>query len=421
MAGTAPQSVTRRILLKAFLSSDHSSVATGKTIAIVISKNGGAFGNPSAGATNATEIANGWYYVDLSTADTATLGPIVVRGTSATIDDTEWDGDIVNANNAGLAALPNAAAEASGGLYTRGSGAGQINQANNGQIDTNAARLGGTTQTGRDVGTSVLLSTGTGTGQLDFTSGVVKASLAQILGTAITETSGQIAAAFKQFFDIATPTGTMKAITNVVTTTNLTTNNDKTGYGLSAAAVQAVWDALTSALTTVGSIGKLLVDNINATISSRLASASYTTPPTVTQIRQEIDSNSTKLDATISSRSSQTSVDTIDDFLDTEIAAIKAKTDNLPSSVKKNTALSNFVFMMFDSADHVTPKTGLTVTATRAIDGGSFASCANSVSEVATGWYKINLAAADLNGDTIALKFTSTGADTTNIAITTNS
>lgn len=47
------------------------------------------------------------------------------------------------------------------------------------------------------------------------------------------------------------------------------TNNDKTGYGLSSAAIQAIWDALTSALTTAGSIGKLLVDNINATIGSR--------------------------------------------------------------------------------------------------------------------------------------------------------
>ena len=46
-------------------------------------------------------------------------------------------------------------------------------------------------------------------------------------------------------------------------------NIGKTGYALSAAGVQAIWDALTSALTAVGSIGKLLVDNINATISSR--------------------------------------------------------------------------------------------------------------------------------------------------------
>lgn len=104
--------------------------------------------------------------------------------------------------------------------------------------------------------------------------------------------------------------GSVASVTAGVT---VTTNNDKTGYGLSAAAVQAIWDALTSALTTVGSIGKLLVDNINATISSRLASAGYTTPPTVIAIRTEMDSNSTKLanlDATVSSRATPAQVNT---------------------------------------------------------------------------------------------------------------
>lgn len=43
---------------------------------------------------------------------------------------------------AGLAALPAAAAEAAGGLYTRGTGAGQINQSNNGEVDTKTARMG---------------------------------------------------------------------------------------------------------------------------------------------------------------------------------------------------------------------------------------------------------------------------------------
>lgn len=50
-------------------------------------------------------------------------------------------------------------------------------------------------------------------------------------------------------------------------------NNDKTGYTLSSAGIQAIWDALTSALTTVGSAGKLLVDNLNATVSSRSSHA----------------------------------------------------------------------------------------------------------------------------------------------------
>jgi hypothetical protein len=72
---------------------------------------------------------------------------------------------------------------------------------------------------------------------------------------------------------VGSVTGAVGSVTAGVT---VATNNDKTGYGLSSAAVQAIWDALTSALTTVGSIGKLLVDNVNATISSRMAS--YTQP-----------------------------------------------------------------------------------------------------------------------------------------------
>lgn len=64
---------------------------------------------------------------------------------------------------------------------------------------------------------------------------------------------------------------------------------------LSSAGVQAIWDTLLTGITTVGSIGKLIKDNLDAAITSRLASDSYTTPPTVTAIRQELDANSTQL------------------------------------------------------------------------------------------------------------------------------
>lgn len=46
-----------------------------------------------------------------------------------------------DAVRAGLTALPNANAEAAGGLFTRGTGAGQINQSANGQADVNVERL----------------------------------------------------------------------------------------------------------------------------------------------------------------------------------------------------------------------------------------------------------------------------------------
>lgn len=96
MAERIPQSTAIRVPLEAWLATDHATPATGKTIPITISKNGGAYANPSAGATNATEIGNGSYYVDLSTTDTATLGPLKVRGVEGTIDVIKIDYDVVN-------------------------------------------------------------------------------------------------------------------------------------------------------------------------------------------------------------------------------------------------------------------------------------------------------------------------------------
>jgi len=57
----------------------------------------------------------------------------------------------------------------------------------------------------------------------------VPANLVQILGTALTETAGQIAAAFKKFFNIATPAATMDHGILVDTVTTYTGNTPQTG------------------------------------------------------------------------------------------------------------------------------------------------------------------------------------------------
>lgn len=98
------QSITLRALLKVFVSADQSE-GTGKTVAVTISKNGAAFANPSAGATNATEVGSGWYYVDLSTTDLGTLGPLVVRGTATLCDPAERSYTVVAAANRGMTSL----------------------------------------------------------------------------------------------------------------------------------------------------------------------------------------------------------------------------------------------------------------------------------------------------------------------------
>lgn len=97
-------------------------------------------------------------------------------------------------------------------------------------------------------------------------------------------------------------------------------------------------------------------------------------------------------------------------ILDDSIAGIK---------VKKNAALSGFTFYMVKSTDNVTPATGLTITGQVSIDGGAFAALTNSATEIGNGVYTINLAAADLNGDTITLKFTASGANPEIITIIT--
>jgi len=83
-------------------------------------------------------------------------------------------------------------------------------------------------------------------------------------------------------------------VSNPTTALNLTGTeilgvNTKTGYSLSAAGVQAIWDALTSALSTASSIGKLLVDNINAAITSRMAT--FTLPGNFSVLNITSDGN----------------------------------------------------------------------------------------------------------------------------------
>lgn len=121
--------------------------------------------------------------------------------------------------------------------------------------------------------------------------GVPKVDLTHIAGSAVSTTTAQLGVNVVQAGGTAWGSGAITAAalaSNCLTDTKIATdaitaakiaasalngkgdwNIGKTGYALSTAGVQAIWDALTSALTTVGSVGKLLVDNVNATIASR--------------------------------------------------------------------------------------------------------------------------------------------------------
>lgn len=83
----------------------------------------------------------------------------------------------------------------------------------------------------------------------------------------------------------------------------------------------------------------------------------------------------------------------------------------ITTNFKKNQALSNFEFLMTDSTAH-NPATGKTVAVTRSIDGAAFAAgTLSAVAEVSNGIYKMDFAAADLNGNVVTLRATASGCD----------
>lgn len=200
---------------------------------------------------------------------------------------------------AGPTALPGAAAEAAGGLYTRGTGAGQINQPANGQVDANAVKLGGTSQTGRDVGLSVLLAT-------DQAVNVTKWGGA-VLPTAFNLNANQ---------HVIVDSGTVTTLTNLPAITA----GWLTATGIAASALNGKGDWLlsssytspTGAAVNVTQWGGSALPTAFA-VSDKTGFSLATAPPTAVAIRQEMDANSTKLanlDATVSSRATAASLST---------------------------------------------------------------------------------------------------------------
>lgn len=104
------QSTAVKIPFFLYLASDHLSPATGKTPTVTISKNGAAFAAP---AGTVSEVGNGFYVLNATTADTATLGPLLMHVTEASSDT--WDDEHVVIVNPVLALLA-AVIETNGGV-----------------------------------------------------------------------------------------------------------------------------------------------------------------------------------------------------------------------------------------------------------------------------------------------------------------
>jgi len=89
------------------------------------------------------------------------------------------------------------------------------------------------------------------------------------------------------------------------------------------------------------------------------------------------------------------------------------------SGPPKNAIFSDLMFLMVDNTDHLTPKTGLTVTAYVSVDGAAFAAASGSVSEISNGIYLMDATAGDMNGSRLTFRFTATDADDTFVTLIT--
>jgi len=363
----------------------------------------GAFqSNPTLASGDVTITKDGGSSANLTTLPTVT--PASGKRVKVTVSATEMQADnvcIAFSDASGgewkdlIINIQTAARQIDDLAYPTTSGR-SIDVTTTGEVGIDWANIGSPTSTVTLSGTTVKTATDVETDTADIqsripaalVSGRIDSSVGAMAANVITATAinadAITDAKVASDVTIASVTGAVGSVTgnvggNVVgsvasVTAPVTagTVSDKTGYSLSSAGIQAIWDALTSALTTVSSIGKLFVDNINATISSRSSH-------TAANVRTEMDSNSTQLaklgtpagasvsadiaaikaetasiqtdtndlqtqvgtaGAGLTAVASAANLATLTGYVDTEVAAIKAKTDNLPASPANESTLS---------------------------------------------------------------------------------
>lgn len=174
--------------------------------------------------------------------------------------------------------------------------------------------------------------------------------------------------------------------------------------------------------------------NITAYVSQEFGTATALTDTTATEMSStnapgwywfDLTQAETNADALLfTGRSATTGIDIIANLVYTTPArftTLAIATDGgtkVTSIIKKNSAISNYHFLMTDSTTH-NPVTGKTVTVTRVIDSGTFAGgTIGSVTEVSDGLYRVDLPAADLNGNVVTLKFSASGCDDLFVTLT---
>ena len=306
--------------------------ATGLTVTVDVWRVTNGAATSLVTSQSASEIGKGCYRYSLASTNTGTEGLYLFIFSTAGTADLK---DIAAGWAVSTAGVEHLDADTSSRLAPTVAGR-TLDVSTGGEAGLDLANVGSPTTTVNLSGTtiaavsgavgSVTGAVGSVTGAVGSVTGNVGGSVASVTG-AVGSVTGNVG---------GNVTGSVASVTgNVGGNVVGSVASVVAGVTLAASAVTAIWDKLTSALTTAGSIGKLLVDNIDAAISSRLASGSYTAPDnaSITAIKAKTDNlPSDPADASDIAASFSTvnaTLATIAGYIDTEVAAIKAKTDQL--------------------------------------------------------------------------------------------
>jgi hypothetical protein len=293
------QSTAKTVKMGPFLDdTDGKTAETGLTIAqadIRLTKNGGDFAqtNNSAGATH---DENGYYDVPLDTTDTNTLGTLRVAISKSGALPVWQDFMVVTANFW----------DSLCGTDVLDASVVQWNGINVATPDTAGYP-------------KVTLKSGTGTGEINLSSGNLAGSVASVTGAV-----GSVTGA------VASVTAGVNLADNAITAAKIAADAitaAKVAADVSSEITDQIWDELLSGHAGVGSTG------------AALSAAGSAGDPWSTALPGAYGAGTAgklmgdNLNATVSSRATQSSVDTIDDYLDTEIAAILADTNELQTDL----------------------------------------------------------------------------------------
>ena len=304
-------------------------------------------------------------------------GMIVIEASINLVDYDPFD-----AVRLGLTALPNAAANAAGGLPISAAGALALDTQLANTNEVTAARMGA-------------LTDWINGGRLDLLLDAIPTTAMRGTDSAATETKQDAQDAIITEARLAElDAGNLPTDIAAIPTTAM--------RGTDNAATETKQDAQ-DAIITEARLAELDAGNLPTDIAA-IPTTMVGTDNAATEAKQDAQ------DAIIT-EARLAELDAAN--LPADIDGITATVDAADESIPRNDTF-NFSFRMVDATDGFTLEPGLTVTGTCSIDGAAFTNITGTIAETAaaSGVYRITGAAADSNGVEVVFKFASAGART---------